>query len=136
MSSGEHDADSVLQIGDSVTIRGRVALNDLASCVLARIQRDRLNGASPARYANLLSAIHSAMSQTRQIVAEPVAPESDSDGQDVNDWLSAGEVADILGVTCRTAQRLAPRLRAVRVGNCLAFPRAPVLALAEERKRK
>ncbi|GJF09558.1 hypothetical protein NGTWS0302_24090 [Mycolicibacterium cyprinidarum] len=127
---------SVQPVGDKIVVQGREALTDLARCVLARIRADRLNGASPARYAALLAAIYDAMSQTRHEDAETAAEQTHSNSQDGDDWMSTTQVALLLGVTTRQVQRQAPKLRAVRVGNTWVFRKAPVLALAEERKRK
>ncbi|GJF09513.1 hypothetical protein NGTWS0302_23980 [Mycolicibacterium cyprinidarum] len=128
--------DPVTVVDGALTIRGRDTLTDLARCVLARIRLDRLNGASPARYAKLLAAIYDAMSETRHEDAETAAEQTHSNSQDGDDWMSTTQVALLLGVTTRQVQRQAPKLRAVRVGNTWVFRKAPVLALAEERKRK
>ncbi|MGE2835460.1 hypothetical protein [Mycobacterium sp. SMC-4] len=129
--------DEVRQVGDTVTVRGRNALDDLARCVLARIQKDRLNGASPARYARLLAAIHTAMSSSGQQLAESADPQTHSNQQGEDNWMSTTEAAATLGITCRQMRRLAPSIDgAQRIGNTWALRQAAVLALAEERHRK
>lgn len=128
---------SVQPVGDTIVVQGPEALSDLARCVLARIRLDRLNGASPARYAGLLAAIHTAMSESGHEDAEPAARQTHSTSQDGDDWMSTTQAAQLLGVTPRQARRLAPRMSGgVRVGNTWVFAKAPVLALAEQRKRK
>lgn len=125
------------RIGDTVLIQGQAALNDLASCVIARMQRDRLNGASPARYAQLLASIHAAMSDSGQQLAETAPAQTDSESQHESDWMTTAQAAHALGITERQMRRLARTLDgAQRVGNTWVLKREPLLALAEERKRK
>jgi hypothetical protein len=127
----------VQQLGAAVVISGRDALQDLAVCVLARIRQDRLNGASPARYGPLLATIHAAMSAIGHEVAEGVAPETQSNRQGADDWMSVTEAATELGVSDRHMRRLAcTRQLGQRFGATWALDRGAVLALAEERKRK
>lgn len=128
---------SVRRIGDTVLIQGQAALNDLASCVIARIQRDRLNGASPARYAHLLASIHAAMSDNGQLFAETTLPQQQSTQEHETDWMTTAQAAQTLDITERQMRRLARTLDgAHRAGNTWVLKREPVLALAEERKRK
>ena len=131
------EAPSVRQMGDSVVIRGREALDDIAKCVLAQIRESQRNGYSIEPYARLLRTIHTArMSPPRHEFASHQVLESHSGSQDGDDLMDANGAAAELSMSIRQVQRLAPGLGAVRVGRSWAFKRAPVLALAAERKRK
>jgi ABC-type dipeptide/oligopeptide/nickel transport system ATPase subunit len=65
--------------------------------------------------------------------------ESHSDSQDEDDWIDVAAAAELLVVSRRHVRRLAPSLspgQAKRIGTSWALRKAPVLALAQERKRK
>lgn len=127
----------VQQVGNAVLVQGQEALDQIAKCVLAQIRETQRNGYSVEPYAQLLRTIHAArMSHSRHEFAITAAAEPQSDGQDGDDLMNATFAAAELNISVRQVQRLAPCLGAVRVGRSWAFKRAPVLAAAEERRRK
>jgi hypothetical protein len=79
------------------------------------------------------------MSPPRHEFASYEVVEAHSGSQDADDWIDVAEAARILTVSRRQVQRLALSLTpgdAKRIGNVWALRKAPVLALAEERRRK
>jgi hypothetical protein len=130
----------VQQLGGAVLIQGQDGLNDLARCILSRIKQEQRNGCSPAPYARMYAAVHAAMSSTRHESTVYVVAESHSEGQGGADWYSVAEAAAVLALSRRQTQRLAQQLallqQAKRIGTTWALQQAPVLALAEERRRK
>lgn len=134
-------ADPVQQAGSAVLVQGRAALDLLAKCVLAQIREVQRNGYSVEPYAQLLRTIHTArMSQPRHEFASYQVVEAHSNSQDVDDWIDVAEAAEVLAVTRRQMQRLTLKQFAPgdvkRIGNSWALKRAPVLALAEQRKAR
>jgi ABC-type dipeptide/oligopeptide/nickel transport system ATPase subunit len=129
---------AVQQVGGAVLVQGREGLDQFAKCVLAQIREVQRNGYSVEPYAQLLRTIHTArMSQPRHELASYEVVEAHSDRQDVDDWIDVTEAAEILAVTRRQVQRLAPSFspgEAKRIGKSWALKRAPVLALAEQRR--
>jgi hypothetical protein len=131
----------VQQCGGAVLIQGEQGLTSLARCVLAQIRESQRNGYSIEPYARLLTSIHAArMSAPRHENTVYVVAESHSEGQGGADWYSVAEAAAVLALSRRQTQRLAQQLallqQAKRIGTTWALQQAPVLALAEERKRK
>jgi hypothetical protein len=131
---------TVQQNGDAVIIQGRDGLDQIAKCVLAQIREVQRNGYSVEPYAQLLRTIHAArMSDNGHELASDQLLQSHSESQDVDDWIDVTAAADVLAVSPRQVRRLAPSFtpgNAKRIGNSWALKQAPVLALAEERKRK
>ena len=130
----------VQQVGSAVLVQGKEALDQVAKCVLAQIRETQRNGYSVEPYAQLLRTIHTArMSPPRHEFVSYQVVEAHSEGQDVDDWIDVAEAAEVLGVGIRQMQRLAlnfPPGEAKCIGNSRALKRAPVLALAEERRRR
>ena len=131
----------VQQVGAAVLVQGKDALDQFAKCVLAQIRETQRNGYSVEPYAQLLRTIHRArgLSVNGQELATYVVAESHSDSQDEDDWIDVAEAAELLVVSRRHVRRLAPSLspgQAKRIGRSWALRKAPVLALAEERRRR
>jgi hypothetical protein len=131
---------AVQQVGGFVVVQGD-CLQHLMASVLALMREMQRNGyAPPSALVDLLTKAHAArMSQPRHEFAGYEVVEAHSEGQDVDDWIDVAEAAEVLAVTRRQVQRLAPSLSpgdAKRIGNSWAFRKAPVLALAAERRRR
>jgi len=136
------DPPPVQQVGGAVLVQGREGLDQFAKCVLAQIRETQRNGYSVEPYAQLLRTIHTARmsgSANGHELASYQVVQSHSDGQDVDDWIDVAEAAELLAVSRRHVRRLAPSLSAggaKRIGNTWALRKAPVLALAEQRRRR
>jgi hypothetical protein len=131
---------AVQQVGGAVVVQGD-CLQHLIASVLALIREMQRNGyAPPSALADLLTKAHAArMSQPRHEFASYQVVESHSEGQDVDDWIDVAEAATVLAISRRHVQRLAPSLSpgdAKRIGNSWALRKAPVLALANERRKR
>ncbi|TPG31644.1 hypothetical protein [Mycolicibacterium hodleri] len=131
---------AVQQVGAAVLVQGD-GLEHVKACVLALMREMQRNGyAPPPALADLLTKAHAArMSQTRQEFVSYQVVEAHSESQDVDDWIGVAEAAQTLGVGIRQMQRLAQNLspgQVKRIGNSLALKRAPVLALAAQRKAR
>jgi hypothetical protein len=131
---------AVQQLGGAVVVQGD-CLQHLMASVLALMREMQRNGyAPPSALGDLLAKAHPArMSQPRHEFASYQVVEAHSEGQDVDDWIDVAEAAEVLAVTRRQVQRLALKQFAPgdvkRIGNSWALKRAPVLALAEARRR-
>jgi hypothetical protein len=134
------DQPPIQQLGSAILIQGDEGLTQLARCVLAQIREVQRNGYSAEPYAQLLRTIHTArMSQPRHEHANCQLVDAHSNSHGVDDWISVAAAAEVLGVTRRQVQRLAPGLspgQARRIGNVWALRSGAVMALSEERKRK
>lgn len=132
--------ERVMQVGGAVLIQGKEGLDQIAKCVLAQIRELNRNGYSSAPYAQLLTTIHAArMSQPRHELVSYQLVESHSDSQDVDDWIDVAEAAAILEISGRQMQRLAREFAPGHVrsiGTSRALKRAPVLALATQRRKR
>lgn len=133
-------APPVQQVGGAVLVQGKESLHQLAQCVLALMREMHRNGyAPPPALADLLTKAHAArMSDNGHELVSYQVLQAHSESQDVDDWIDVAEAARILGVSERQARRLALNLlpgQAKRIGNTRALRRAPVLALAEQRRR-
>ena len=133
--------DPVQQCGAAVLIQGEQGLTDLAKCLLAQIRESQRNGYSVEPYARMLRIAYSArMSARGHEFATYVLSEQESEGQDGFDWFSVEEAAAVLTLSRCQTQRVAQQLfragLAKRIGTAWALKRAPVLALAEERRKR
>ena len=141
------DAPLVQQVGGAIIVQGD-CLQHLLAAVLALMREMHANGfAHPPALADLLIKAHAArtthrardMSANGHELATYVVAESHSEGQDVDDWIDVAEAAKLLRIGHRQMRRLAPSLspgQARRIGRAWALKRAPVLALAEQRRRR
>lgn len=103
-------------LGPAVLIDGDT-LPTLRWAVAVAVREKRRNGASPGPIlAALDQAAAQAMTATRQRDLPAPDPATYSD-----QWFTAGQVADRLGISRRHAQRLAATLNARRVGRQLLF---------------
>ena len=131
---------TIEQAGDSVTITGKPILAATYRSVLRGIRARRSDGLPFADLQELATALYRAhMSSERHELAGPSNIQPGLNGQDPSDRLSVGEAATILRLSRRQVQRLAASpggLGAVRVGRAWMLDRAPVLALARERKAR
>lgn len=103
-------------LGPAVLIDGDT-LPTLRWAVAVAVREKRRNGTRPGPIlAALDQAATQAMTATRQDDLPAPAPDPHS-----TQWLTAGQVADRLGISRRHAQRLAATLDARRVGQTLLF---------------
>lgn len=131
----------VQQMGGAVLVQSPEMLAAVYGCVRAGIERRSRDGLASGHLAELQKLLRRAhMSATRHELVSYQVVESHSEGQDGGDWIDVAEAAAELALgrrqTQRLAQQLARRALAKRIGNSWALNRAPVLALAEQRKRK
>jgi ABC-type dipeptide/oligopeptide/nickel transport system ATPase subunit len=131
---------AVQQVGGAVLVQGQ-GLDQFMKCVLAQIRVAQRSGYSVEPYAQLLRTIHTArsMSANGHEFASYQVVESHSDSQDEDDWIDVAAAAELLVVSRRHVRRLAPSLspgQAKRIGKSWALRKAPVLALAEQRRSK
>jgi hypothetical protein len=134
----------ITQIGTTVLIQGD-ALPVLYRCVLAGIARHHRDGvASPPLLhelrAQLYRATTTTMSPARHKDAGQPQPVSGCTCQHGDDWIGAGEAAALLQLSRRQVQRMCAEhywggADTIRVGRTWALRRAPVLALAAERRK-
>ena len=135
------DPPPIMQDGGAVLIRG-AALPMAYRAVLAlaaRHNRDGIN--TPPLLHELRAALFRAITMwpTRHKDAGHTIGGPCCNGQGASDWCSVGEASALLGISRRQVQRMATDrsrggLEAIRVGRTWALRKAPVLALAEQRK--
>lgn len=130
----------VQQLGGAVTIQGAPLLASVYRCVLAGIARRRHDGLPCADLLEVARALRRAhVAHERQEVARDVDTSSCwGDQQSRDDWRTTGEAAALLGCSRRSVQRMARApggLDAIRVGRTYLLRSAPLLVLAEERRR-
>ena len=129
----------VQQDGATVTIRGD-ALALLYRGLIALAARHRRDGVtSPPLLHELRTVLFRAttMSPTRHKDAGHTLGGPCCNGQDPSDLVTVAEAAELLRLSKRQVQRLAAHsggLGGVRVGRIWMLAKAPVLALAEERR--
>ena len=116
-------------LGPAVLIDGDT-LPTLRWAVAVAVREKRRNGTRPGPIlAALDQAAAQAMTATRQDDLPAPAPDPHS-----TQWLTAGQVADRLGISRRHAQRLAATLDARRVGQTLLFDPDTVHEYATRKK--
>src|SRR6478609_7108006 len=123
---------------DSVVITGAPLLAAAYRCVLAGIRQRRADGLPFGDLQELARALYRAhtMSLERHEVASDDNTSARLNGQDPSDLVSVAEAAELLRLSRRQTQRLAASSGGlgVRVGRIWMLAKAPVLALAEERR--
>ena len=128
------------QRGDSVVITGRPLLGEVYRAVLLGIAHRRANGVPSRDLQAAAQALYRAhMSPPRHELATAAGDQPRWNGQDRSDLVSVAEAAVILQLSKRQVQRLAKSpggLGAVRVGHAWMLAKAPVLALAAERRAR
>jgi hypothetical protein len=134
------DPPPITQIGTTVLIQGD-ALPLMYRAVLALAARHNRDGITPPPLLHELRAAlfrATTMSPPRHELANALASSSCCDCQNPRDLCTTSDAAALLQLSRRQVQRLAagPGGLGVRVGRTWAMHKAPVLALANERKAR